>query len=584
MPATRKAPTKLQESLALLSDPHLYRYFDELASHREAGTPPTPTDLACYIEDVETRVYGNRQKVEAINRVPETWAAKRRLVRRVSGRDLPATAPSALAVRKWRTRWVPPLEATDPVVVPMSLAALVELSTELGAKRARKLGQYERNRPRNFADPSPRHTVCMDGTWLTPYSRAKRWTDPEGQEHKLHSRAKTPAGVRQQRLIKMTVKDGRRVMGINHVVGITRTKYGRVFLGVERALRGENIAALELTERIIRHTGDGLHSLTYDKGFHGWTVEWLAAKYGVQVVLPAKVASAKKSDEEKLDDMLAEQELRLSQIDAEETLRRTGNKPTTTRGDGSKVPARKNAKKKSTRPPKILTETLMHKRQAIRHDLDGLIAKVDKGLPTGHGLPLGTSHYVSSQKRLVTIKSQHAFYRNVEHAGGDGRVCPHAVYVDDGAFWEARWTGGQWIKTQRVTCLDSVPEVDQTTGMHRTLSTHQLICYRTGEILEFDAVFEPRPWRRKPTDKETAARSAEQRALALMQPVARCDQRYRRAYGLRNEIESWFSDLKTRLLEDKRAASLDLNHQLLDVLYAGIVTNALALRTYRYEH
>lgn len=582
MPAIRKAATKTEETLALLSDPHFYQLFDVFAARRT--TPARPSDLACFLLDVETRIHGNRQKVEAANKAVETWATKRKLVRAVSGRDLPAVAPDADTVRKWRNRWIPRLKKTENVSVPEVLVDLLDTATQLGAKRARKLGQFKTNRPRNFADPSPRHNVSMDGTWLSPFTQAKLWIDPNGNEHLLRSRATSKDTIREQRVVHSMTKDGRKVMGINHVVGITRTRYGRVFLGVQRALAGENTAALELMERIIRHTGDGIHSLTYDKGFHGWTIDHLAAKYGIQTVIPAKVADSKPTDEEKLDLMLADQELRVLQFDAEETLRRTGNHPISPGTAGKHGSARKPRRvKKSTRPNKTRIEAVAHRRQAERHDLPRLIAQAEKGIPTGHGLPLGTSHYVSSQKKLVTVQSQHAFYRNVEHPAPDG-PCIHPIHVDDGAFWVVAWYDGQWRKTQRVTCLRSTPEEDPATGFKRTFSTHQIICHATGEIMEFDTIYKPIPERRKATGQERAVRSREQKVLALMQPIARCDERFRRAYGLRNDIESWFSDLKNRLLADKRAASLDLNHQLLDVLYAGMVTNALALRTYRYEH
>lgn len=581
MPAKRKAPTKLQESLALISDPHLYRYFDHLIAHSDGRG--TPGDLAAFILDVEARIYGNRKQVEAINRVPETWQMKRRVVRRVSGRELPATAPNADAVRKRRSAWFPPLHAKDPAEVPANLASLVDLATKLGVKRATKLGQYQPGVARNFADPSPRHTVCMDGTWIKPHSRARVATGPDGEVHLLGSRAASKDSVRQQRVVQDWEKHNRKVIGVNHVVGITRTKYGRVFLGVERALDWEGKGAVRLTERIITHTGGNLHSLTYDKGLHDWPVEWLAAKYGVQVVVPAQAARAEATLDEQLDRMLAEQDLRLDSIDAAQTLRRTGHEPRSGKGAKGGLKRKADGSLKITAPSKDILEAVTHQRQAARHHLDGLIAKVDKGLPTGHGLPLGTSHYVSSRKRLVTVRSEHAHYRDLQHTVGEG-LCTHSIHVDDGAFWEAEWTAGQRVKTQRVACLDAKPVVNSDAGMHHIVATHQLICYGTGEILEFDTDFEPRPLRRRATDEERKRRSPEQKALALMQPIARCDATFRRSYGLRNDIESWFWDLKNRLLPDKRAASLHLDHQLLDVLYAGIVTNALALRTYRYEH
>ncbi|WP_030485191.1 hypothetical protein [Nocardioides aequoreus] len=586
MPALRKAPTKTQQAHAMLSDPHLYELFDVFARHRPgANRPVRPADLACFILDVESRIYGNRQQVEAANAAPTVWAKKRKLVREFSGRTLPSVPPGPDTVRKWRSRWLPPLDRTEDVSVPEVLTDLLDAATKLGAKRARKLGQFKAHQPRNFADPSPRHNVSMDGTWLSPFSHAKSWTDPQGVERLLRSKAKSKATIREQQVVHSTTKDGRKVMGVNHVVGVTRTKYGRVFLGVQRALRGENLAALELTERIVEHTEDGMHSLTYDKGFHGWTTDYLAAKHGIQTVIPAKVATAGRTEEEQLDHMLAEQALRVPQFDAQETLRRTGN-DTTTRNARSQT-TKKKAKaraKKSIRPNNTLIEAMAHDRQAERHDLAGLIAKTQKGIPTGHGLPLGTSHYVSSQNKLITVRSQHDFYRDIKHTHPRGSVCTHSVHVDDGAFWVVDWYDGAWHKTQRVTCSHSAPVADPVTGHHTIVSTHQLYCRQTRSFLDFDTIYEPRHKPGKPTPAESAARSKQQKALALMQPIARCDERFRRAYGLRNDIESWFSDMKNRLLADRRAASLDLNHQMLDVLYAGMVTNALALRIYRYEH
>lgn len=212
-----------------------------------------------------------------------------------------------------------------------------------------------------------------------------------------------------------------------------------------------------------------------------------------------------------------------------------------------------------------------------RHNLPQLDAATRAGKTLGAGLPLGTSHYVSSNKRLVVVASYYAYYDTLTHERPDGAECGHTLYLDDGALWEVE----RQVKAQRPAIATSVPVRNTETGLFSRHCEYRLTCSHTGESLTFTTVWHPHSERDKPTKSQQEKRPRRQRVLSRVQPIARCDPGFRKAYGQRNDIESWFSWLKGRLLEHQRAASLDLDHQVVDVAYAGLITNALALRRYR---
>jgi hypothetical protein len=554
MPSKFKSPSANTQAHALYNDEDFYAYARTVI-HAGFGRGPDHArygqDLACFATDIEARIYGNRQKVERANKEPGVWEAKRRIVAAMEpAARFPASPPSADTVRQWRKRLLP-TRGVDPTgPTPPPLAALLAQVTERGVHRARQFGQFAPGVEPDFADPDPRHLLVADGTYLREYSSAALFVDPDGVEHLIRSRARTKEAAVVQASWNSFTKDGRKTSGVNHVVALTRIPaYGRVFLGVRQTLGGESHAALDLLETIIELTGDGLHGVVYDKALKGgWPEQWLMAEHGVAVI---SNAIRQRSDSEDVTD---------ARIDVREALRRSGIKEVKTAGLTSAI-----------------TKAIAQRRLDIEAGVLALARRTSQGQPTGLLLPLGKSEYLNSRGRIVKVDSRYYHYDTLTHALPNGHPCSHELYVDDGALWEAEWSGGKQIKVQRPRCRHAHRTRDDR-GPWTWHSHWQLTCLFSGEVMHLQTAYTPDHKRGKP---EKRKRSAAEKALKHMQPLARCDRGFGKIYGLRNDTESWFSWFKDRLLEDKRAASLHLHHQLLDVTYGGIITNALALRVSR---
>ena len=161
MPSKIKPPSLDTQAHALYSDPHLYKYATTISRVGFGRGPDHPAygrDLACLALDIEARIYGNRQKVQAVNADRRVWERKRQIVRVVTGRDLlPANPPTADVVRMWRRRWVPRTKDPRNSPRPPALSACLDQVMKLGLKRARKFGQFPAGVERDFANPDPRH-------------------------------------------------------------------------------------------------------------------------------------------------------------------------------------------------------------------------------------------------------------------------------------------------------------------------------------------------------------------------------------------------------------------------------------------
>jgi hypothetical protein len=566
MPAKIKPATTEEQALALYADPHLYQYAELVLRERFDITPAQrryAAHLAHFALDVEVRVHGNRQQAEAANADPRVWATKRRIARDVAGIDLPLAPPSQETVRKWRYALIPP-RPTDPDTGRRSptqrsavLDALMDEVTRLGYQRAYEFGQFPHGVEPNFAHPDPRHVVVADGTYLKEYSSSSLWVDPDGEAHLLRSRARSKRTARLQDRVHKVTKAGTRHSGALFVVAVTRTTYGRLCLGVGRTDGGESHRAIEIFEKLLAHTGDGLHTICYDQGLTGWPVDWLMAEHGVHVL---STADPKQSKDNK------DHPVRVARLDAREAIIRAGL-----------------GKSNDTGVTSATTKAFAQKRLQALQDWKTLVKRSVQGKPLSKGQPLGTSLYLSSKNQLVTVSSKYFLHDLHTHLLPGGAECTHQLYVDDGALWEVRHRKGTQVKTQRPRAVTSTRT--KLPGCSTwNLSTHyQLICETTGEVLDLHTRWQPRHKRlstAEANDSSKHRRAQADQALAAMQPLARCDTGFRKAYGLRLDIESWFAWLKHHLANG-RAASLDLNHQMLDVLYSGILTNALALRVSR---
>lgn len=561
MPSHRKAATKRQEAIAVYTDPNVY-HFAEALLDAAFNTRPTSSDygrnLTCFLLDLEARVYTNRQQTQAANRDLNLWRLKRDLVRKYYGRDLlDPVPPSESLVRKWRDRLIEKSTVTkQDHDVPPALQRASDAFVALGVQRAIEVGQFAAGRARDFTKPRSRHALIADGTYLSPFSNVRIWIAPDGREHAIGSRAKK-GDPRVQDAVSSHTKDGRQHMGVNHVVMITRAKYGRVCVAVGRALNGEPAATVGLLDRVIEHAGDGVHTLIYDKGLQEWPTDYLLATHGVMAITPSRV-------KDKVDP-----ESREAELNAQTAIRRS--MADQARAAGKTV-------KGNAVVPKSLTSRLAADTLNEKYDAKTLMKELRKGRSIGVGLPLGRTQYLSSEGDIVQSTTTYLHLETYSHDTRDAQPCLHDLWVDDGALWEAAASAGEWIKIQRLKCVSASNHHDG--AQHLSLMRHEMVCHHTGEVLSIDTTYTPRT-KRGPVSNTRAERT---RALAALMPVAPCDPSWRTVYNRRNDIESWFSWFKKRLLPDSRAASLDVNHQLLDVFYTGLIQNALTLRNFRREH
>ena len=293
----------------------------------------------------------------------------------------------------------------------------------------------------------------------------------------------------------------------------------------------------------------------------GWQIDWLFANLGIIAVAPPIAAKGKHAKveeaEQKAETILATWR---EQLAAAQT---------------TKAAKKKAENKKVSRPVK---DGLVSKALKRLFDVEQLLADVEAERPLGSGLALGTSAYLDSSGKVIAVNSQYAYLDNAHHEV-DGVDCVHRVYVDDGAAWTTWSEGGETYKEERLQCVHAEAVKDARTGWYQLSSRHEFLCRRSGEVATYTERQAPSGRWRPQEEERPPKRSARQ----MMMLLAPCDAMWRKVYGLRGDCESWFSAMKTLLLDDKRAPSLDLNHQLLDVLYAGIVTNSITLFQARRE-
>lgn len=598
MPSIRRPLSIDDKIIALYSDPIPYAIADHIARHclgAQPGTEAYRRHVTCFMLDLEARLHGNRQKAKASAEKTTSFAVRRELALRTTGSDVMLSkAPSEPSVRQWRYRFLPSPIANDETLrdaslieqleavaerhkaegLPENLTSTVALFEQLTMEFAREIGQFPTDFEdgRNLARLRREHLVVADGTYVSPYSGVSWYRDEEDDLRWHGTRAKT-AEPKVQAFVQQSGKEHGPAAGVNHVAVLTRTAYGRVVLSIQRALGGEIHGALEAMDRIAPLAEGGIRALVYDKALDGWSTDYLFAHHAILSIVEPKAASKKKPGKEeasaKVEAVL--QERRHAAGLDDDACRPTANEP-------GEIGAR--AKKAKHQTVLVKVKDAMVRRVLGRmHNVDRLIEDAEAGSPLGAELPLGTSVYLDSHNEVVPVASQHLPFEPKRHLVA-GEDCVHDLHVDDGALWDTRV---QWdpkrhgvqevVKDQRLECERLEAVMDPRTGWYRQESLYRFTCEYTGEVLTRKIGHNPSgEWRPKKSRKRTARHH--------MQPLARCDYGWREIYGRRNDTESWFSWLKNQLLEDQRAASLDLNHQYLDVLYAAIITNSIT----RFHH
>lgn len=551
MPSKFTKPSVVEETFAVYSDPHVHDLADFVAREvfgATRGAAGYRHHVTLFLLDIEARIHGNRRAVERANRDPKLWERKRAVALDSGRLELLATPPSDQVVRKWRDQFLPRTQVSkEHSELPAVLRSFLSRYTELAVQRAQELGNLLPGKQPDFTKARRKRAVIADGTYIDPFSHAQVWTDEDGVQHQLHSRAKSPQRAVVQDVVHSAKKAGRQHMGVNHVCAVTETKYGRVHVGMARALSGEPRAVAAVMDEVMRFANGGVHTLLYDKGLNTWPQHYLLAKYGILSIAP--ITRHTSSDKE------------TTQVtqDVKTALKR----------------AQATSKKKAT---KVQITALRDMEMNDRYKVEELIKLHKQGKAIGAGLRVGQSQYVNSNNNIEQYQTRSYQHAPATHTLADGTQCAHDLWVDHGGLWDTTHTSHGHIKTQRVRCTSARPVHNGSQYELRT--EHELTCATTGEVVKVPTIaFAPDPSRK--SSKPISKMDPRKQAAAVLRPIAECDPTWRPAYGRRNQIESWFSFAKGRLLEHQRAASLDVNHQFLDFLYIGLITNALALRQYR---
>lgn len=499
--------------------------------------------------DALGRGLGSRQAAAEHMTVPGKWMRTMTISGEVpGGGTLPWNPPTEDRVRKWRLQFLPAEWRPDHRVIPETLRRIQGKVMELGARRALEVGQFPEGVEPDLTCPDRRHEVIGDGTWVREFSKAEVIEDPVLGKVKRHSRAKSLDRVRQQQSRQTLTKHDKPVSGVLHTALLTESAVGWIFLGGDQTFGGESHSSLWLVEELTAHLGERVHTLNYDRGYTGWVVNWVMAQYGIALV-STKTPETKPEDDPDLKQHALDAKLALAGLLSADDARRSALAP--------------------VRAQRALQKAVNAEQMRKHRKL---------GLPAGIGHRLGRCNYLTSDDNVETVVSVYHHYKTLTHDGADGTVCAHELYVDDGALWEAVQQGNVWVKAQRPSARARRVRNPDTGGWTRVMD-YELTCDETGQVLREQARWEPKLHRGSVENK--SGRSSEDKALEAMQPLPRCDVGFGSAYGRRNEVESWFSWYKSKLRRASSAASLSLDHQLFDLLLAGMVTNARALRRAR---
>ncbi len=148
---------------------------------------------------------------------------------------------------------------------------------------AKALGQFPDTSDVDWTCPDPRGVMFADGMFLDPYSKVQRHVDREtGEITYVGSRAKF--NHRYQEVRTNDTEDHTTRTGINHIFAGSRTDFGWVVVGVDRALGDESVNAEDLMMQLATSgLRDGFHTLVYDRVMRGVLVARLMAEHGIGV-------------------------------------------------------------------------------------------------------------------------------------------------------------------------------------------------------------------------------------------------------------------------------------------------------------
>lgn len=403
----------------------------------------------------------------------------------------------------------------------------------LAVAQARAQGNLLPDQEREFTAPDKRHTIYGDGTYYQPYSDAYTVVHPvTGEQALIGSRARSVDTARIQRVRTDPTADGKDAVGVNHIAVHTWTAAGRVVLGVGHTLGAEVWGCLDILDAVAQAAGDGVHTVVWDRVITGWVVDYLMGRHGWMTVNKnvARSTNDERASSSGVDAKVLER--RAHRVAAEYDTPAT---PDITR---------------------VLSQDLLR----------------DVLLSDGH-LPLGTSVYKTTKGYEISKGRIYAL-DPISHVTGDGNVCTHELYVDDGALYTVEHdpVEGRLVKTGRGTCTGAVRET--TPAGHYTFTSTWAVPCPNG-----DATYQIR-WAPEATRHTQASARAHrtplQGALSELRVISRADEKaFAAVHGLRNDSESYNNWAKRRLPNFGRAASLHFPAQRVDFLATAILNNSI---------
>src|SRR6478609_399908 len=225
---------------------------------------------------VSARAYTSVPRVVRALADDGTWRQIRERYFSATGQQLPLRPPNRDQLDHFKER----------ISTRAVLIELQDMFRRCAIAQARDHGNLNPSRARDHTRPSDANSIYGDGTDIAPYSKVLTVADPfdPTRQRILGSRAKDPGRAKVQKIHSDMTEDGKNMRGVNMVSAHTWTPWGRVVLGTATALRAEQWAALDLIDAVATRAGEGLHTVIWDRAITGWSVDYLMASYGVQVL------------------------------------------------------------------------------------------------------------------------------------------------------------------------------------------------------------------------------------------------------------------------------------------------------------
>ncbi|MEV7431840.1 hypothetical protein AB0N29_19670 [Nocardioides sp. NPDC092400] len=598
--------SQIEEFKALLAWPGLYRLSavcDELLGNDDPqggaeSTMPTSLLLAT---SCAARIAGSRAGAVKLVGDHQVWNDIFRPVweRRAENEGLmfPWRPPTRDQVENFEHRLLDPeykevnktLATLPPEVQQQKrrdrLARLARLQEEfqsLSMAQARTMGQFDRDTPIDWTQPSLKHTVIGDGTVIKPFSDVAKHVDPTtGEVFYRGSRAKTkprlsPLGTDLTDDRKLTLR------GLNMVSLLTSTRWGWVVLGTGFADGAEQWAALDLIDAVAPRSKGGINTLLWDRVFTGWLLDHMMARHSVRVV--NKSVATNRAKNELPEDPTRTEAVRAQADEEYAELTDDGRHLMT-------LAEHRYAEMDAAKTWNAHTPSHQERQnEAALVDYwrgKDLAAYYESGRP----LPLGLSIYPATSATAVTgsrvvtgngeyhvVRSEPTWLTRHTHHGAQGS-CTHELWIEDGALHSVEMdpARGCLVKTATATCLSSTPHKN---GRRWATTEVWTIPCPHGDF-EFTTAWEPKGirLRRGQTNKEQLS------PLNDLRPISRSDaQSFADIANHRNQSESFNHWYKSRLYtKNRRAATLSIEGQVLDYLGGACLRNALTWANWRAD-